>query len=77
MVAGNAFDTDTLYLVDFGNAPGVAQHLEPDDLFADIDNHMVYVRHGARLVDGLGIDPQGARQATPWVADSRFTTPAD
>ena len=73
MVAGNAFDTDTLYLVDFGNAQGVMQHLAADDLFADIDNHIVYVRHGARLVDGLGIDPQGARQATPWVADSRFT----
>lgn len=69
-IAKGSLDLDTLYLLDFVNARAVAEHLAADDLFAVIDREIVYVRHGANLVDGLGIDPQGARHISRWVPDA-------
>ena len=48
----------TIYIIDAESAAIAAQHLRPGDLLATIDDHIVLVRDGVRLIDGLGIAPR-------------------
>lgn len=63
---GATADPNTLYVLDAWAALRLAPHIKPDDLFALIDNRIVFVPGDARLVDGLGIDPHSAMSARPW-----------
>lgn len=69
-MASGSLEAHTLYLLDYAGATRVSPHLAPDDLFAVIDNRIVYARHGAALVNGLGVAPQGAKAIQPWVPAS-------
>lgn len=55
-----SFEPRTLYILDAETAVQAARHLRPADLLANIDGRIVFARDGAALVDGLGIEPQGA-----------------
>jgi hypothetical protein len=58
VLATGDFEPKTLYILDAGSAAVAAQTLRPGDLLATIDDHVVFARGGARLVDGLGIAPR-------------------
>ena len=38
-----------------------------DDLLIEANSRLIYLRHGAHVVDGLGIDPHSGTAATPWL----------
>jgi hypothetical protein len=58
VLASGDFEPTTLYVLDEKSAELAAQHLAPDDLLAQIDKRYIFARHGAPLVDGLGVAPQ-------------------
>jgi Family of unknown function (DUF6311) len=66
-VATGNFERQTIYSLDLATARAIAPRLQPGDLFAVIDNRIVFARNGAALVEGLGIDPRSALAATPWL----------
>jgi len=68
ITTGN-FDDKTLYILNYAAARRIAPHVQPDDLFAVVQDRFVFARHAAFLVDGLGISAQGALTAPPWVPD--------
>ncbi len=59
-VRSGGFEPKTLYIVDLPTAIQIYAHLEPDDLLAVIDRHIVFARGGGHLVDGLDIPAQMA-----------------
>jgi hypothetical protein len=65
VLATGDFEPNTIYVLDDNAAQQAAQHLAPDDLLAVIDKRYVFVRRGARLVDGLGITAQFGVNAVP------------
>lgn len=66
-IATGDFDPRTLYLLDVHSALAIARKLQPDDLLALIDGRIVFARHGAGLVSGLGIDPHSAVKGKTWL----------
>jgi hypothetical protein len=58
MLATGDFAPHTLYELDMRSAVDAGAHLAPDDLLAVIDGRIILAKGGAKLVDGLGIDPQ-------------------
>ena len=63
---GGPTDPHTLYILDVWAALRLAPHIKPDDLFALIDDRIVFVPGDVRLADSLGIDPHSAMSARPW-----------
>ena len=66
LVAGE-LEPKTIYIMNNANARRAAERLRPDDLLAIIDGYVVYARHGAALIEGLGVAPQAGTQLKPWV----------
>ena len=62
-----AFEPNTLYVLDVPSALAAAAHVEPDDLLSIVDRRIVFARHGAALVDGLGISPRAVMDGGTWV----------
>ena len=67
---GGATEPNTIYILDAWSAATIAPHIKLADLFALVDNRIVYIAAGAHLVDGLGIDPHSAMSARPWTPPS-------
>ena len=63
---GGPTEPNTLYILDAWAALHLAPRVKPADLFALIDNRIVFVPGGAALVAGLGIDSHSAMSARPW-----------
>ena len=76
-IATGDFEPETLYIVSRKVAQRLAPGLRQDDLLAKIDGRLVFVSGGARLVDGLGIDPRSALAATAWLPGQFQTLYAD
>ncbi len=66
-LAAGELEPKTIYIMSNANARRAAERLRPDDLLAIIDGYVVYARHGAALVEGLGISPQAGTDLKPWV----------
>ena len=49
------FEPRTLYVVDVATALRIRPQLQPGDLLAAVDRHIVFARGAAPLVEGLGI----------------------
>jgi len=49
------FEPKTLYVIDVATALRIRPQLEPNDLLASIDRHIVFARGAAPLIAGLGI----------------------
>lgn len=63
---GGPTEPDTLYILDAWAARHLAPHVQSGDLFALVDNRIVFIPGGAGLVDGLGVDPHSAMSSRPW-----------
>jgi len=70
VLEGAPADPGTLYSLDVWSAVHMAPHVQPGDLFAQIDGLLVFIPGGAGLVGGLGIDPHSAATVRPWTPPS-------